>query len=107
MENKNKPTDEPAVEAAKKKPAQQEGDTFRVADLENENRHLQAQVAELQKKAGGDMAESVKKRASDESKQKLILKQKTTIEGAAGAVVVADTLHGYKDRNETGTVSKD
>ena len=50
MEDKTKPTDDPAVEAAKKKPAQQEGDPARVTDLEKENRQLKAQVAELQKR---------------------------------------------------------
>jgi len=54
MEDKTKPTDEPAAktesDAAKKKPAQQEGDPARVSDLEKENRQLKAQVAELQKR---------------------------------------------------------
>ena len=50
MEDKTKPTDDQAVEAAKKKPAQQEGDPARVTDLEKENRQLKAQVAELQKR---------------------------------------------------------
>ena len=54
MEDKTKPTDEPAAktesDAAKKKPAQQEGDPARVTDLEKENRQLKAQVAELQKR---------------------------------------------------------
>ena len=60
-------------------------------------KNKQQLVEALQKKAGADMAESVKKKAVDEAKQKLILKQKTALEDAAKAVVVPDTPTGYKD----------
>lgn len=60
-------------------------------------KNKQQLVEALQKKAGADMAESVKKKAVDEAKQKLILKQKTALEDAAKAVVVPDTPTSYKD----------
>jgi len=75
MEDKTKPTDEPAVkpavEAAKKKPAQQEGDPARVTDLEKENRQLKAQVAELQKRV--QELEAEQKAAACRSRAKKLL----------------------------------
>lgn len=71
MEDKTKPTDEPAVEAAKKKPAQQEGDPARVSDLEKENRQLKAQVAELQKRV--QELEAEQKAAACRSRAKKLL----------------------------------
>ena len=60
-------------------------------------KNKQQLVEALQKKAGTDMAESVKQKAVDEAKQKLIQKQKTSLEDAAKAVVVPDSPTGYKD----------
>lgn len=71
MEDKTKPTDDPAVEAAKKKPAQQEGDPARVSDLEKENRQLKAQVAELQKRV--QELEAEQKAAACRSRAKKLL----------------------------------
>lgn len=71
MEDKTKPTDDPAVEAAKKKPAQQEGDPARVTDLEKENRQLKAQVAELQKRV--QELEAEQKAAACRSRAKKLL----------------------------------
>ena len=50
MDEKKKKSDESSVEAAKKKPEQKDGDPSRQSDLEQENRELKAQVAELQKR---------------------------------------------------------
>jgi adenine-specific DNA-methyltransferase len=71
MEDKTKPTDDQAVEAAKKKPAQQEGDPARVTDLEKENRQLKAQVAELQKRV--QELEAEQKAAACRSRAKKLL----------------------------------
>ncbi|MBC7183345.1 MAG: DNA adenine methylase [Marinobacter sp.] len=75
MEDKTKPTDEPAAktesDAAKKKPAQQEGDPARVSDLEKENRQLKAQVAELQKRV--QELEAEQKAAACRSRAKKLL----------------------------------
>ena len=75
MEDKTKPTDEPAAktesDAAKKKPAQQEGDPARVTDLEKENRQLKAQVAELQKRV--QELEAEQKAAACRSRAKKLL----------------------------------
>lgn len=71
MEDKTKPTDDQAVEAAKKKPAQQEGDPARVTDLEKENRQLKAEVAELQKRV--QELEAEQKAAACRSRAKKLL----------------------------------
>lgn len=75
MEDKTKPNDDPAAktesDAAKKKPAQQEGDPARVSDLEKENRQLKAQVAELQKRI--QELEAEQKAAACRSRAKKLL----------------------------------
>ena len=60
-------------------------------------KNKQQLIEALQKKAGADMAESAKKKALNEAKQKLIQMQKSALEEAAKNVVVPDVPSGYKD----------
>ncbi len=81
MDEKTKPTDERAVEAAKKKDDGAAGPAIltRLKDLERENKALKAQVAELQKRV--QELEAEQKAAACRSRAKKLL----TRSGEAGA----------------------